>query len=86
MDRLKSIILGLNEECQTNIGKTGKKQDLIDRISMVLDMWRSAPGGSEKFTKARTVIYAVKRTGGCVSFSVLYPLLFLAPIWRVLSA
>ncbi|KAI0322662.1 PINIT domain-containing protein [Amylostereum chailletii] len=62
VDRLKTIIVGFNDECRSVIGKTGKKQDLIDRIIASLDKWK-ATSNLAMFTKARGVIYQVKHTG-----------------------
>ncbi|EIN13799.1 hypothetical protein PUNSTDRAFT_95125 [Punctularia strigosozonata HHB-11173 SS5] len=62
VDRLKHIISGLNDECSTNISKTGKKQELIDRINGALDGWRQA-SHTEKWTKAKSVLYQVRNSG-----------------------
>ncbi|KAI0361523.1 hypothetical protein OH77DRAFT_1585612 [Trametes cingulata] len=40
VEQLKHILSGFNEECNTNLTKTGKKQDLIDKITRELDQWR----------------------------------------------
>lgn len=62
VDRLKQIITGINEECSTNFAKSGKKQELIDRITYQLDSWKSA-NTVDKWQKAKTVIYQVRTSG-----------------------
>lgn len=46
--------------------KSGKKQDLIERITGQLDKMRYTHL-ADKWDKARAVIYQVKNTGGQVS-------------------
>lgn len=41
VDKLKALIQGLNDDCHTHISKTGKKQDLIDRIITAFDTFRT---------------------------------------------
>lgn len=55
VDRLKQIIIGLNDQCGTNFTKSGKKQELIDRITRELDLWRRA-SNTEKWTKAKGIL------------------------------
>jgi len=62
VDRLKQILSGLNEECSTHFSKSGKKQDIIDRISVTLDSWH-AGNAEDKFLKAKAIIYQVRNTG-----------------------
>ena len=62
VDRLKHILSGLNEECGTHFAKSGKKQEIIDRIVTILDTWRGT-SQEEKWVKARAVIYQVRNTG-----------------------
>lgn len=62
MDRLKQIVLGVNDECSTHISKSGKKQEIIDRIVAVFDNWR-AGNYTDKWTKAKAIIYQVKNSG-----------------------
>ncbi|KAF8807349.1 hypothetical protein BYT27DRAFT_7164840 [Phlegmacium glaucopus] len=62
VDRLKHILSGLNEECGMHFAKSGKKQEIIDRIVTVLDTWRST-SQEEKWIKAKAVIYQVRNTG-----------------------
>ncbi|TFK41216.1 PINIT domain-containing protein [Crucibulum laeve] len=62
VDKLKQILSGLNEECGTHIAKSGKKQELIDRIIAVYDSWRSL-NAEDKWVKAKGVVYQVRNTG-----------------------
>lgn len=62
VDRLKQIIAGFNDECWTMLSKTGKKQDLIDRILNALNEWR-ASSNIDKWNKARGVLYQVRNSG-----------------------
>ena len=62
VDRLKQIISGLNDECGTNLSRTGKKQELIDRINSALDTWKRG-AQTEKWTKAKAVLYQVRNSG-----------------------
>jgi hypothetical protein len=62
VDRLKQIIAGFNEECGTNLVKTGKKQDIIERIHLVMDQWRA--GGIEStWVKAKNILSRVRSNG-----------------------
>lgn len=62
MDKLKQILSGLNEECNTVFLKSGKKQDLIERIVLQLEAWRQA-NNIDKWTKAKAILYQVRNTG-----------------------
>ncbi|KAI0001837.1 PINIT domain-containing protein [Russula vinacea] len=62
VDRLKQIISGFNDECWSMLSKSGKKQDLIDRILHALDEWR-ASSNIDKWNKARGVLYQVRSSG-----------------------
>ncbi|KAF8168157.1 PINIT domain-containing protein [Crassisporium funariophilum] len=62
VDKLKQILSGLNDECGTHFSKSGKKQEIIDRIVAVLDMWRAA-NHEDKYMKAKSVVYQVRNTG-----------------------
>jgi len=62
VDKLKQILSGFNEECATHVSKTGKKQEVIDRIVAILDQWRLA-NMEDKWTKAKAVIFQVRNTG-----------------------
>lgn len=62
VDRLKQIVLGVNDECNTHISKSGKKQEIIDRIVAALDSWRAA-NCEDKWNKAKAIIYQVKNSG-----------------------
>ncbi|EIM92535.1 uncharacterized protein STEHIDRAFT_136385 [Stereum hirsutum FP-91666 SS1] len=62
VDRLKHIVAGFNEENFTMLSKTGKKQDLIERITGCMDLWK-ANRDVDKWTKARGVLYQVRNAG-----------------------
>jgi hypothetical protein len=62
VDRLKQILTGLNEQCSTVFFKSGKKQDIIDRIVTQLDSWRHM-NNTEKWVKAKAVLYQVRTSG-----------------------
>ncbi|KAH9968782.1 PINIT domain-containing protein [Russula dissimulans] len=62
VDRLKQIIAGFNDECWTMLSKSGKKQDLIDRILNSLSEWR-ASSNVDKWNRARGVLYQVRNSG-----------------------
>ncbi|CAA7258697.1 unnamed protein product [Cyclocybe aegerita] len=62
VDRLKQILAGFNDECGTHFAKSGKKQDLIDRIVVNMDQWQ-ANSAEDKWLKAKAVIYQVRNTG-----------------------
>ncbi|TFK57063.1 hypothetical protein OE88DRAFT_1744009 [Heliocybe sulcata] len=62
VDRLKHIISGLNEECSTLISKSGKKQELIDRIVRQLDSWKQA-NNAALWSRARAVLHKVRTSG-----------------------
>ncbi|KAI0695175.1 PINIT domain-containing protein [Cytidiella melzeri] len=55
VDRLKQIIISFNDQCGTNFTKSGKKQELIDRITRELDLWRRA-NSTEKWVKAKGIL------------------------------
>jgi E3 SUMO-protein ligase PIAS1 len=62
VDRLKQILAGLNDECGSSLFKSGKKQELIDRIIAQLDQYRQTKNVAI-WTKAKAVLYLVKNTG-----------------------
>ena len=62
VDRLKQTLGGLNDECGTHFSKSGKKQDIIDRIMTTFDAWRQA-NNVEKWEKAKAIIYQVRNSG-----------------------
>ena len=62
VERLKQILTGFNEECYTNCTKSGKKQDLIDRITHEMDAWRNS-NNVERWVKGRAIINQVRTTG-----------------------
>lgn len=62
VDKLKQILSGFNEQCNTSFHKSGKKQDLIDRVVFQMDTWRRE-NNVDKWTKAHAVLNQVRRTG-----------------------
>ncbi|EDR14963.1 uncharacterized protein LACBIDRAFT_300609 [Laccaria bicolor S238N-H82] len=62
VDRLKQILTGLNDECGTHFSKSGKKQEIIDRIVAVLDSWRAA-NYEDRWAKAKAVVHQVRNLG-----------------------
>ncbi|KAH0838266.1 miz zinc finger protein [Lanmaoa asiatica] len=62
VDKLKQILTGFNDQCQTVFVKSGKKQDLIDRIVHQMDAWRQS-NNIEKWTKAQAILYQVRTSG-----------------------
>ncbi|KAF8641059.1 hypothetical protein AX17_000703 [Amanita inopinata Kibby_2008] len=62
VDKLKQMIHGLNEECRQQLAKSGKKQEIIDRIVNLLDSWRSSRM-EDQYIKARNVIMQVRSKG-----------------------
>ncbi|EAU93180.2 hypothetical protein CC1G_10548 [Coprinopsis cinerea okayama7 len=59
VDKLKSVISSLNDDCAAGLQKTGKKQDLINRLSSFLDNLRNSRMDS-KWQRAKTIINEVK--------------------------
>ncbi|KAJ7492670.1 PINIT domain-containing protein [Mycena latifolia] len=62
VDKLKQILAGLNDECGTHFSKSGKKQEIIDRIVSTLDGWRTG-SMTEKWIKAKSVVTQVRYSG-----------------------
>ncbi|PCH33703.1 hypothetical protein WOLCODRAFT_135275 [Wolfiporia cocos MD-104 SS10] len=62
VDRLKQILTGFNEECGANFTKSGKKQDLIDRITREMDHWRTT-NNADKWAKGRNILNQVRTMG-----------------------
>ncbi|KAJ7244748.1 PINIT domain-containing protein [Mycena haematopus] len=62
VDKLKQILSGLNSECGTTFSKSGKKQEIIDRIVRTLDHWR-ATSMTEKWMNAKAVVAQVRYSG-----------------------
>jgi len=58
VERLKSIISGLNDECGVSISRTGKKGELIERITRQFDSWRLAKNEAA-FTRAKGIVNRV---------------------------
>ncbi|KAG5647935.1 hypothetical protein DXG03_006969 [Asterophora parasitica] len=62
VDKLKQILTGFNDECGTHMSKTGKKQEVIDRIVGMLDYWRTN-NVEDRWVKGRAIIVQVRSTG-----------------------
>ncbi|KIK70931.1 hypothetical protein GYMLUDRAFT_303330 [Collybiopsis luxurians FD-317 M1] len=62
VDRLKQILGGFNDECGTHFSKSGKKQDIIDRIVHTIDSWKQA-NAVDKWLKAKSILYQVRNSG-----------------------
>ncbi|KAJ3538088.1 hypothetical protein NM688_g6572 [Phlebia brevispora] len=59
VDKLKHILSMFNDQCGTNLTKGGKKQELIERITRELDLWKRT-GNTEKWAKAKVVLNQVR--------------------------
>ncbi|KAE9408145.1 hypothetical protein BT96DRAFT_954104 [Gymnopus androsaceus JB14] len=66
VDRLKQILGGFNDECGTHFSKSGKKQDIIDRIVHTIDSWKHA-NSVDKWLKAKQIFYQVRNSGTSVT-------------------
>ncbi|KAG9314317.1 putative E3 SUMO-protein ligase [Chiua virens] len=62
VDKLKQILTGFNDQCQTVFVKSGKKQELIDRIVNQMDDWRQS-NNVEKWIKAQAILQQVRTSG-----------------------
>jgi E3 SUMO-protein ligase PIAS1 len=62
VDRLKQILTGFNDECATSFFKSGKKQELIDRIVTQLELWRQT-NNTDKWVRAKAVLHQVRTAG-----------------------
>ncbi|KAF5385421.1 hypothetical protein D9757_005325 [Collybiopsis confluens] len=62
VDRLKQILGGFNDECGTHFSKSGRKQDIIDRIVHTIDSWKQS-NAVEKWLKAKAILYQVRNSG-----------------------
>ncbi|KAJ6627721.1 PINIT domain-containing protein [Mycena sp. CBHHK59/15] len=58
---LKYIILGVNDECGTHMTRSGKKQDLVDRLSVQFASWKSAKL-ADNWVRAKAVISQIRAT------------------------
>ncbi|KAF9568443.1 hypothetical protein CPC08DRAFT_813495 [Agrocybe pediades] len=84
VDRLKHILSGFNEECGTHLSKSGKKQEIIDRIVNTLDSWRQG-NFEDKWTKAKSIMQQVRVTGTYAPPGRAAPLLTTFPAAHVQS-
>lgn len=55
VDRLKQIIVQFNDQCGTSFTRSGKKQELIDRITRELELWKRS-NNVDKWFKAKEVL------------------------------
>ncbi|KAG6842254.1 hypothetical protein C0991_000224 [Blastosporella zonata] len=62
VDKLKQILSGFNEECSAHLTKTGKKQEVIDRIVGTLDSWKNQ-NLEDRWLKAKAIIAQVRNSG-----------------------
>ncbi|KAH8835711.1 PINIT domain-containing protein [Flagelloscypha sp. PMI_526] len=62
VERLKHVMQGLNDECHARLSKTGKKQELIDRIQSQMADWRNR-NATAAWASAKTVINHVRQHG-----------------------
>jgi E3 SUMO-protein ligase PIAS1 len=62
VDKLKHIIQGINEECHQQLAKSGKKQEIIERIEAFLDTLYTRVG-TDQYTKVKDVILQVRTKG-----------------------
>ncbi|KAI0756915.1 PINIT domain-containing protein [Daedaleopsis nitida] len=62
VDHLKQIVAGFNEECHSNLTKSGKKQDLIDRIFNELADWK-IHNWVDRWLKGKAIAARVRQTG-----------------------
>jgi len=62
VDKLKHIIQGINEECHQQLAKSGRKQEIIERIEAFLDTLY-ARVGTDQYTKVKDVILQVRTKG-----------------------
>jgi E3 SUMO-protein ligase PIAS1 len=62
MDRLKQMITGFNDEMHLSMAKSGRKQDLIDRIRSRMQFIKTQNDVAQ-WEKAKRVLYQVKVSG-----------------------
>ncbi|KAF8530971.1 PINIT domain-containing protein [Gautieria morchelliformis] len=60
--KLQSIISGWTDQCRVSIPKSGKKADLIDRMTRAMNEWRDN-NQFDKWLRAKAVIDQVRETG-----------------------
>ena len=59
IDQLKQILSAFNKECGTNHTKTGRKQDLVDKITRSLDEFRQE-SNQERWSQAKAIMDRVR--------------------------
>ena len=62
VDHLKQVIAGFNEECGSNLTKSGKKQDILNRIHSELLDWR-VNNKLDKWIKGKALANRIRTTG-----------------------
>jgi len=62
IDRLKHIVQGINEECHQQLAKSGRKQDIIQRIEAFLDSSYNI-AATDQYTKIKDIIQQVRSKG-----------------------
>lgn len=60
--KLQAIISGWSEQCRVSLAKSGKKQDLIDRMTRAMNEWRDN-NQVDKWLRAKAVLDQVRETG-----------------------
>ncbi|KAF8577886.1 hypothetical protein K439DRAFT_1654979 [Ramaria rubella] len=60
--KLQTIISGWTEQCRVSIAKSGKKQDLIDRMVRTMSDWKDN-NQLDKWLRAKAVLDQVRETG-----------------------
>ncbi|GJJ13896.1 hypothetical protein Clacol_008153 [Clathrus columnatus] len=60
--KLQTIITGWGEQCRALLTKSGRKQDLVDRMIRQLDQWKEQ-NNIDKWLKAKAVLDQVRETG-----------------------
>ena len=66
VDRLKQTLTGINDECRTNLVKSGKKNEILTRITSLLRSYRDN-NMTDQWTRAKGVINHVRSHGQCVA-------------------
>ncbi|KAL1681508.1 PINIT domain-containing protein [Schizophyllum commune] len=62
VDRLKQTLTGINDECRTNLVKSGKKNEILTRITSLLRSYRDN-NMTDQWTRAKGVINHVRSHG-----------------------
>ncbi|KAM6498061.1 PINIT domain containing protein [Amanita muscaria] len=62
VDKLKHIIQGINEECHQQLAKSGRKQDIIQRIEAFLDSLYTI-AATDQYAKIKDIVQQVRSKG-----------------------